>query len=520
LSPLDVTIVGTSAQSESFPVNNLIKPVVSFTKRETEDPRGASYFTGDITLGFTITDSSSTGSYTVYIDYTTNNGLSWKPITATGSLAGLSDNTVLIWESYRDYPSTSTPNNARIRIICHDGDLLSDPVYCPASFTLQNYHLPNNTNLKFVDVDSTGYYGNAALTNDGKVWLWGTNPSGYYLGDSNANYSPTQVTNPNWQDVIDVACTYAGVLALGRDKTIRCAGYSNYGEFGYGGQGSNFTTNSNIKPTGLDGVITAISCSYAHTLALHEDGTVRAFGYNNYGQLGDGTNSNRNIPIQVTGLSGITAISAGGYSTVNFSLALKNDGTVWAWGYNGQGQLGLGNTTTRYVPEEIPSSSFGGVKVKAIAAGANHSLFLLENGKVFYCGHDGAASRGSIPIEVIVGSTPLNDIQKIYAGMHANSQGNSFAVDSRGSVYGWGYNSPYGHLGLNNTSTQSTPVKLPGLSRISAIAVSKSGSTYFYATYVSNAPTGNSGIWNAGYGSSYYQMTSSNSGVSYYFYHQ
>ncbi|HEX8437973.1 MAG TPA: hypothetical protein VF697_22880 [Archangium sp.] len=77
-------------------------------------------------------------------------------------------------------------------------------------------------------------------------------------------------------------------------------------------------------------------------MALKGDGTVWAWGYNFYGQLGDGTTTNRPAPVQVPGLSGVTAITAGGYHTVS----LKGDGTVWAWGDNAHGQLGDSVTTT------------------------------------------------------------------------------------------------------------------------------------------------------------------------------
>src|SRR5438477_389666 len=75
-----------------------------------------------------------------------------------------------------------------------------------------------------------------------------------------------------------------------------------------------------------------------HTIALKQDGTVWTWGYNGYGQLGDGTTTQRVIPVQVSSLSGMTGVAAGLY----FSLALKSDGTVWAWGNNTNGQLGDG----------------------------------------------------------------------------------------------------------------------------------------------------------------------------------
>ena len=95
--------------------------------------------------------------------------------------------------------------------------------------------------------------------------------------------------------------------------------------------------------------ITAIVEGWNHSLALKGDGTVWAWGHNYYGQLGNGAYYNSNIPVQVLGLTGITAIAGGGYH----SLALKNDGTVWIWGHNRSGQLGKGINTNSNVPVRV-----------------------------------------------------------------------------------------------------------------------------------------------------------------------
>ena len=97
-----------------------------------------------------------------------------------------------------------------------------------------------------------------------------------------------------------------------------------------------------LFPGGQASAQQVVAGSY-HTLALRQDGTVWAWGQNSYGQLGDGTSMQRTNPVRVPGLSGVVALAAGQYH----SLAVKSDGTVWAWGYNLNGQLGDGTTTQR-----------------------------------------------------------------------------------------------------------------------------------------------------------------------------
>ena len=87
---------------------------------------------------------------------------------------------------------------------------------------------------------------------------------------------------------------------------------------------------------GLTG-ITAVASGEQHSLAVKNDGTVWAWGYNGRGELGDGTTTQRSSPVLVSGLTGVMAVEAGEFH----SLAIKSDGTVWAWGYNGDGELGM-----------------------------------------------------------------------------------------------------------------------------------------------------------------------------------
>ena len=117
-----------------------------------------------------------------------------------------------------------------------------------------------------------------------------------------------------------------------------------------------------MQVSGLTNV-TAIAGGLYHTIALKSDGTVWAWGDNDYGQLGDGSTTDRLTPVPVSGLTDVTAIAGGWYHTI----ALKSDGTVWAWGENYAGQLGDGTTTERTTPVQVIGLT-GIATIKAIAA--------------------------------------------------------------------------------------------------------------------------------------------------------
>jgi len=190
-----------------------------------------------------------------------------------------------------------------------------------------------------------------------------------------------------------------------------------------------------------------VSAGGNHSLALLSDGTIRAWGYNIRGNLGDGTTTNQYTPVQVSGLSGAIAVSAG----TDHNLALLSDGTVWAWGYNVFGHLGDGTTTDRYTPVQVSGLS-GAV---AVSAGGNHSLALLSDGTIRAWGYnnyrqlgDGTPTNKTTPVQV----SGLSGVVTVVAGYN-----HSLALLSDGTVRTWGRNAN-GQLGDGTTTTRTTPV--------------------------------------------------------------
>ena len=203
----------------------------------------------------------------------------------------------------------------------------------------------------------------------------------------------------------------------------------------------------------------------AHTLMLAEDGKVWALGANNYGQLGNGAFGGESLePRKVAGLDGIVAVLAGG----SHSVALKNDGTVWTWGYNGSGQLGDGTTQRSSVPHMVAGIG----NVKAIATGRNHVVALKQDGTVLAWGDNisgQGGNGGNINCMKPTQVPGLRDVAAITAG-----QFTTYALKNDGSVWSWGYNGS-GQLGNDEHELNSkTPVRVAGLDNVRAVAAGDS----------------------------------------------
>lgn len=250
------------------------------------------------------------------------------------------------------------------------------------------YYPTQITSLTNMVLVSAGESHGVALKSDGTVWTWGANYNGQ-LGDNSTTQrnSPVQVKGVGGtgflSNVVAVAGGQSHSIALKSDGTIWAWGRNNYLQLGHGSSDSL----TPVQVTNLTSVA-AISTRQNHNLALKSDGTVWAWGRNLRGQLGDGTdNNNKGVPVQIAGLSGYVDIAAG----LEHSLGLKSDGTMWAWGDNAYGELGNGNVTN---VQNTPVQVLGLTRAVSIAAGSNFSLALTDDGSVWAWGYNNSGQLG------------------------------------------------------------------------------------------------------------------------------
>lgn len=303
-----------------------------------------------------------------------------------------------------------------------------------------------------------------ALNGDGTVSAWGYNTSGQ-LGDGTTfeRHTPVQVLGLG--GVTAIAAGDTSAYALKGDGTVWAWGQNAAGALG---DGTTTDRHTPVQVSTLSGV-TAVAAGWGSAYALKTDGTVWAWGFNYYGELGDGTTVDQHAPVQVSGLSGVTSITA---SAGTSAYALKGDGTVWAWGSNNYGALGDGTTVDQHAPVQVSGLS----GATAIGAGSSSGYALRSDGTVWAWGNNGSGELGDgtttvrlTPVQV----SGLSGATSIAASAHAG-----FASKADGTAWAWGA----GPIGDGATTARLTPVKVFGLSGVTALAGGDWSSAYAVAS--------------------------------------
>jgi alpha-tubulin suppressor-like RCC1 family protein len=301
------------------------------------------------------------------------------------------------------------------------------------------------TNWKQV---SCGSSHTGAIKTDGTLWMWGVNGSGRLGDNSVANKSSpvqTVAAGTNWKQV---SCGILHTGAIKTDGTLWMWGGNSYGQLG-----DNSTTNKSSPVQTVAGGTNwkQVSTSFYHTGAIKTDGTLWLWGFNGSGQLGDSSITHRSSPVQtVAGGTNWKQVSAGGYS----ATCIKTDGTLWLWGRNSYGQLGDNSTTNKSSPVQTVA---GGTNWKQVSCGNSHTGAIKTDGTLWMWGRnttgqlgDSSITHRSSPVQTISGGT---NWKQVSAGGYSAT-----CIKTDGTLWMWGRNS-YGQLGDSSITHRSSPVQ-------------------------------------------------------------
>jgi alpha-tubulin suppressor-like RCC1 family protein len=293
---------------------------------------------------------------------------------------------------------------------------------------------------------SAGFGYAVALKADGSLWVWGN--KGYGLGDytyTNRN-APIQIgTVSDWKAI---SADQNHIVAIKANGSLWTWGSNEFGQLGNGRRGR-YEFQRAPERIGVASDWKAVSAGSGHTVAIKTDGSLWTWGDNGAGQLGVGTSgygTNQNAPIRVGAATDWQVISAGNH----FTMALKTDGSLWAWG---AGRLGNGAATSQKVPVQI-----GTEKVwAAVSAGSNHTMALKKDGSLWAWGNndmgqlgDGTKANRNAPVQIDKGTYWV----AVSAGLW-----HTLAVKADGSLWAWGCNRD-GRLGDGTNRGRNAPVRI------------------------------------------------------------
>ena len=308
-----------------------------------------------------------------------------------------------------------------------------------------------------------------ALCDDGRVVAWGANAHGQLGCGDTASTNPPRLVIANGvlagKNVVSITAGWKHSMALCSDGSIAAWGGNDFGQLGNYSTADSSVPVSVLKIAGLSGkTVTGISAGGSHSLAVTSDGSVAAWGLNSSGQLGNGGNNNSYVPVGVSRISGaligknVTSVSA----AFDHSLAICSDGTLVAWGANSNGKLGNNSTTSSNLPVNISTSGvLSSKEVSTVFAGSQQSFVICADGSIVAWGLNSSGQLGDSSLDAsLVPVSVVTTSGALFGKTVASVSAGAFHTLVRfsdGTVASWGRNAS-GQLGDNSATDRDTPV--------------------------------------------------------------
>ena len=295
---------------------------------------------------------------------------------------------------------------------------------------------------------SAGNQHTAAVKTDGTLWVWGNGANGRLGTNDTITRSTPDTTFSGGTDWKQVSCGEYHTAAIKTDGTLWSWGVNYAGQLGI----NNTTTRSTPVTTFAGGNNwKSVACGTDFTAAIKTDGSLWTWGYNVDGRLGINNTANRNTPVTTfAGGNDWKSVSAGG----GYTAAIKTDGSLWVWGSNTDGRLGTNDTNTRTTPV---TTFAGGNNWKSVAVGDRHTAAIKTDGSLWTWGRNPFGQLGtndttpnrSTPVTTFAGGTNWKSVSVAYSQI--------VAIKTDGTLWTCGGNNN-GQLGINNTANRSVPV--------------------------------------------------------------
>ncbi|XP_031258374.1 ultraviolet-B receptor UVR8-like isoform X2 [Pistacia vera] len=314
-----------------------------------------------------------------------------------------------------------------------------------------------STSFRRVLLISAGASHSVALLSGNLVCSWGRGEDGQLgHGDAEDRLSPTQLSALDDLEIVSVTCGADHTTAYSESRMeVYSWGWGDFGRLGHGNSSDLFTPQPIKALHGLR--IKQIACGDSHCLAVTMEGEVQSWGRNQNGQLGLGTTEDALVPQKIQAFQGVSIkmVAAG----AEHSVAVTENGELYGWGWGRYGNLGLGDRNDRLIPEKISTLNLQGERMVTVACGWRHTISVSSSGGLYTYGWSKYGQLGHGDFKDHLVPHKLEALRDSFISQISGGWRHTMALTFDGKLYGWGWNK-FGQVGVGDNADHCSPVQV------------------------------------------------------------